>query len=777
MTKIEEKIFDYIKNNSLLFITLLFSMLGLVLRYSLRDILSHDAIGYLLPWYEERKALGGLSGLDVQVGDYNMVYQFFIAIMTYIPINPLYQYKLLSVIFDYFLAAGVGVLVYDLANTSSTVVNQNIKERSFALRNAVVAYTITLFSLIVVMNSSAWAQCDSIYSSFIIWSIVCLLREKYFKSFILLGLAFSFKLQSVFIIPFFLFVYFWRKRYSFFYYAFIPLMMIVTCIPNIIAGRSIVDVFKVYLSQTNSYGQLWMKYPSFWTIFPDTEFGANPIFPDFHRYKNMASILVVAYLCIIMLLVMYKKINDSNKNQLYIAFLLTYTTVLFLPCMHERYGYLYEIMAIVIIFLNKKTIIPALFLHMISIYQYGGCLGIELLPMNMQQLSMINVITWIIYCQIIFSDMKNQDDESVTVENLSESDIKGIKHISKLEKNIILLIDKYKEVIILILFSLLGLAVRFFLRNIFFQNANQGFGVLGINFSIRASRYISIIGDYCIALLASFLLSSMTEKKDKKKKLFIVSYLIFLFLPILLLDSAVAGWGNSVYVALILLALIMLIKKYNYILVFFIIGLACMININAIVIVPFLIFLYLYKRDFSIINFVILIAMSIIGLKLSANKEDTAYLYHNFPSFWAFLDEKNMVYFMATWIVLAVVLIVMLLILLNIKNNELMDKNPNLLHIAYFCIYVTITFSPCMDQSSLYLISILAILVAIYNKIMIIPAVFIQVMCLYLYTESFYGLNIMPFSVSGLAWINIILLIICIYLVWNNNINKYDINR
>ncbi|MBR6909140.1 MAG: hypothetical protein IKN35_02485, partial [Lachnospiraceae bacterium] len=62
--------------------------------------------GYLLGWFGQIEQLGRIHALNTQVGNYSVAYQTLIAIMTYININPLYQYKMLSVIFDYVLAFG-----------------------------------------------------------------------------------------------------------------------------------------------------------------------------------------------------------------------------------------------------------------------------------------------------------------------------------------------------------------------------------------------------------------------------------------------------------------------------------------------------------------------------------------------------------------------------------------------------------------------------------------------------------------------------------------------
>ena len=56
-----------------------------------------DAQTYLHCWYEEIRSNGGFRALSAQVGDYNMFYQFILALVTYLPIQPIYAIKLSSI--------------------------------------------------------------------------------------------------------------------------------------------------------------------------------------------------------------------------------------------------------------------------------------------------------------------------------------------------------------------------------------------------------------------------------------------------------------------------------------------------------------------------------------------------------------------------------------------------------------------------------------------------------------------------------------------------------
>ena len=153
MFKIEKRFLEWVEKHILLFCVIGVTLISMIIRYSFREIISNDAYWCLLPWYDVIKENGGIYALGSQVGDYNMLYQFLIAIFTYLPIEPLSAYKLLSCIFDYLLAAAMGYFVYDFS------------EKDRVLKGA-MAYMLVLMSPIVFLNSSYWGQCDAIYTCF-----------------------------------------------------------------------------------------------------------------------------------------------------------------------------------------------------------------------------------------------------------------------------------------------------------------------------------------------------------------------------------------------------------------------------------------------------------------------------------------------------------------------------------------------------------------------------------------------------------------------------------
>ena len=349
MTTIEKKILASVDKHLPVLLMIGCTILGILVRMALRDFRSADFEDSLSPWYDAIAA----NGLSQQVGDYNFTYQFVIWLLTKIGAAPLYSYKMISCIFDLVLAITAAMIVH----------RENNKENNWA---AALAYGAVWLSPIVFLNSSAWAQCDAIYSAFALLAIFMLDKEKTNWSMCLLGIGFAFKLHTVFVLPLFLFVYFMRRTFSIVRFSLIPVSMLALSLPLVFWGRNIGEVFTIYANQPNSYQAMSMNYPSVWLLLCQAQDPAQYAF-----LKLPAIVMTVFVLALLMIWWIRKSYQPSGMNYYMMAFLVVYTCVLFLPSMHERYGYLYEILAVVLAVLIPKTIPLCIGLVCISLSTYG----------------------------------------------------------------------------------------------------------------------------------------------------------------------------------------------------------------------------------------------------------------------------------------------------------------------------------------------------------------------------------------------------------------------
>ncbi|MBP5553994.1 MAG: glycosyltransferase family 39 protein [Lachnospiraceae bacterium] len=382
-------------------IVLLASLAAIFLRYVFRDNISDDMSISLLPWYEQISGMGFKEALRTQIGDYNFLYQIVIFVLTRLPGEAVYKYKIFSGVFDFILAAGVYAFVKKLTDRNK----------------ALIAYIMTLFLPTVWMNSAPWGQCDSIYVSLIIWALYFLYTDKTIRCFVFLGLSFAFKLQAVFIIPFIVLVYICGllrhdKRIRLYHFAVSAGTIVLMALPNIIAGRPFSDMISIYKDQTHAFESISRNYPSIWNILHLT-YDADAVWCIGFTFIVLASLMVFIIL---------KKADITGKHFMWCAFILSYTCVMFLPAMHERYGYLYEILVLILAFTDSLGWLAVLIFQLISVKTYIYFL--YHVSLNLEFLSIVNVLVyagvlWLFYRELLgrsiksdlFSLAENRDDK------------------------------------------------------------------------------------------------------------------------------------------------------------------------------------------------------------------------------------------------------------------------------------------------------------------------------------------------------------------------------
>ncbi|MCR4588551.1 MAG: hypothetical protein K5682_09105, partial [Lachnospiraceae bacterium] len=307
---------------------LLISCVGLLIRTLGFEATSADLEQCLTVWMDELSAGNGLSGLSNYTGDYNMPYVTVLWIIAHLPFPRIICLKLFSAVFDF-----VGAIA------AATLVSHFYKERFL------LTYTLIYLSPITMVNSAWWGQCDMIYVAFLLLMILCLMKEKPMAAFVFLGCAFSFKLQAILILPFVLIHYWKTKKYSAVHFLLVPAVMVILCIPAIIAGYSPLVAFTVYARQTGRYPYLFITYPNIWTFFAEAPYYR-------YQYAGIAAMLII--LGIFAYYVISRKQSVPNKKWVtYILFTVA-VSMAFLPCMHERYGYFLEVIAIVYAILNPS---------------------------------------------------------------------------------------------------------------------------------------------------------------------------------------------------------------------------------------------------------------------------------------------------------------------------------------------------------------------------------------------------------------------------------------
>lgn len=381
-----------IKKKDLYKILLIISMIliSIFIRFYFLSIKSDDYNFFLEGWFNTLKENGGIYALKLDLGDYNLPYVQILALLTYLPIEPLYSIKMISIIFDYIGAISIGLLIYHFTRN---------KDISF------LGFFITTMLPTVVLNSSAWAQCDFIYVTFIILSILFLIKNKYLGSFVFLGIAFAFKLQTIFVLPIFILYYISERKFPIYYFFIIPIIDIILCLPSIIVGKPIIEILNVYVNQTGEYSNyISMNFPGIYNIFFEPIENTNLIEMPSKMYEFLGIGITGIIYFLFAIFVFVKKIKFSEKNIIKFIVWSVMICTYFLPKIHDRYMFAADVISIVCIFIdNRKKYLP-IFINGASLYTYIY----YLFNGNYRSLSVISIILGLVliyYTLSIFKEL------------------------------------------------------------------------------------------------------------------------------------------------------------------------------------------------------------------------------------------------------------------------------------------------------------------------------------------------------------------------------------
>ena len=340
--KISVKKITFTVMDILLFLVL--TGFALIMRYALRNVVAGDYKMFFEPWVATlREAGGGIKGLSAEFEyvDYTTPYLTILSFISICPfLNTLLLMKLVSIFFDFVAAFAVMAIVYD---------------RTKNMTYGILGYGALLMVPTVLTNGAMWAQCDIIFTSFVLWSLYFMLKDKPAWSMAFYGIAFAFKLQTLFLAP--LYVILWMKgKVKLKHFLFLPLMYVIGMIPSLLAGKSFWELISVYFFQANGQMDIYAlshKFPNIYQLIGTDSF--------LFEYADAGIWVTLGALMILMYCFARKQYEMNACLLLRMGMLLTMTVVFFLPHMHDRYAILVDVMAIVYVFFDfRKLYIPVL---------------------------------------------------------------------------------------------------------------------------------------------------------------------------------------------------------------------------------------------------------------------------------------------------------------------------------------------------------------------------------------------------------------------------------
>ena len=345
------------KTGELLFVSGFMAVM-MIARFVMLDFVTADYNAFLSGWVEIFRE-GGFRMLAEDVGDYNLLYQYVLLLISETPLKDLYLIKLLSVFFDYALA-----LV--MMRAAKTYAGE---------RAGVPALCMVLALPTVLTDGALWSQCDTVYVFFIILALLLLEKNHPMGSAASLAVAFAFKLQTIFFFPVVLLGLIHRRyrlRDALVFFA----AYLATLLPALVAGRSLIDALMIYASQSvgQYFDRLSYNAPNFYLFFPMIEFkgtqgftlvrylpgidaaGVNPYLtePMMQAIQSAAlyACVILTLLVVIYWLIHYKEITPDMTLGFALFFAIFLPFVM--PKIHDRYFFLADMLSVLYAFRHKN---------------------------------------------------------------------------------------------------------------------------------------------------------------------------------------------------------------------------------------------------------------------------------------------------------------------------------------------------------------------------------------------------------------------------------------
>ena len=318
------------------------TIFGCMIRFALRDVVAGDYKVFFEPWVATlREAGGGFKGLSAEFEyvDYTTPYLLILSFISICPLyNTLYLMKMVSIFFDFVTAIAVAFMV---------------KEGTGSGRKGIMAYSIMLFIPTIVANGAMWAQCDIIFTSFVMLSLLFMLKDKPNVSLIFYGVAFAFKLQTLFIAPLYLLLWV-KKNVKLKHFLWLPIVYFIGVIPSWAAGKNLWDLLTVYIFQANGEMDIYAlshKFPNIYQIIGTGSF--------LREYADAGIYFTLAVLMVLLYYIARKDFTFTKDLMIRMGMFFVMVVVYFLPHMHERYAILADVLSVVVAFYNpKKFYVP-----------------------------------------------------------------------------------------------------------------------------------------------------------------------------------------------------------------------------------------------------------------------------------------------------------------------------------------------------------------------------------------------------------------------------------
>jgi Gpi18-like mannosyltransferase len=330
----------------------------LTLRVTLwRYFVNSDLLNAFLPWQDYLIEHGRWHALQHPFSMYFPAYFDITAMTSYFDghINRVSQIKLVSFVLDIVTAAVAYYLVGRLTRGSTPPGQRSVAQ--------LVAHFCILAGPTVLLNGAVWGQSDIVYTCFLLLSTFSVITGSGALAALFFGVAFAFKLQAIFLIPFIAAMVL-QRRIRWWHLLLVPVGWLGALLPPVLNGAKAWQFLALTSSQGETFPTLAINVGNPWIIADRVHFNVH--------VGTLAGIVLTALVMIAITIWGTQPAFRDATNTLALATLSVLAIPYVMPKMHDRYFFPAEIFLCILSCVDLAFVLPAALVLSASLICYGN---------------------------------------------------------------------------------------------------------------------------------------------------------------------------------------------------------------------------------------------------------------------------------------------------------------------------------------------------------------------------------------------------------------------
>jgi Gpi18-like mannosyltransferase len=300
---------------------------------------------------------GRWHALQHPMGIYFPAYFDFAMLTSYFNghLNLITQVKLISFCFDILAAITAYFLIGRIARKSG------LGDRLPAAQ--IVAAFCILAGPTVLLNGSAWGQCDIVYTTFLLMSTYAVIAGIGSAAMLFFGFALAFKLQAVFFVPF-LCAMLLARRVRWLHVLLVPVGWLLSLIPVLLNGGNIGEFSRLLFSQGETFPELAINIGNPWTVLMLLHFN-----------EHIGTLIGVTLTIIVTIAISIwgaRPVFQTPSHTLMLAAFTLLAMPYIMPRMHERYFFPAEVFLCLLSCVDLSFVLTAALVLSASLIAYSN---------------------------------------------------------------------------------------------------------------------------------------------------------------------------------------------------------------------------------------------------------------------------------------------------------------------------------------------------------------------------------------------------------------------